>query len=108
MKFDKVITKKLEKTIVANNKEEEDIKNFFESVVDNNHFLLNQPMPLSKILKKILFCLPDIFRAYIPLLLKSFSDLADKKNIPESSNILPNNNITDQPGAYLSHIKNME
>lgn len=54
-KFDKIIVRKPEESVIANSKEKKDTKNVFESAVDNNHPLKKQVILLPKILKKTLF-----------------------------------------------------
>lgn len=90
------MTRKSEKFIVADNKEEKNINNLFESATNNNHSLLNQLILLPKILRKILSSLSNIFKANTSLLLESFSNSANKKDISKSPNILQSDDISNK------------
>lgn len=57
--------RKPKKSIIVDNEKEKDIKNVPKLVIDNNYPLLNQFIPLIKILKKISFFLSNISRANI-------------------------------------------
>lgn len=95
-KFDKIIARKSEKSIITNNKKEKDTKNFLEFTIDHNHSLPNWPMPSPKISKNTPSFLPNIFGANTSLLIKLFLNSINKKDILELPNILQGNNILDQ------------
>lgn len=60
--------------IAANSKEKRDNNSFFESVIDNNHFLSHQPMLSLTVINKISSSLTNISKANTSLLPKTFQD----------------------------------
>ena len=96
-KFDKVMTKKQEKSVVADSEKEGDNNSLLKSAIDNDHFLPNQPMPLPVVSRETPSSLSDISKANTFLPPESFSDSADEKDIPKSPNTFMCDNAIDQP-----------
>lgn len=94
--IDNSITQIQKRFFITNSEEEGDNGNLFESVIDNNHFLLNQPM-LAPIPSKILSPLHDISGANTSLLLETFHNSEDKEDFLKSSNKVQGDYTKDQP-----------
>lgn len=60
--------------IAANSKKKRDNNSFFESIIDNNHFLPHQPMLSLTVKNKISSSLTNISKANTSLLPKTFQD----------------------------------
>lgn len=72
-----------EKSIISDSEEEEDNNSLLESAMDNDHPLLNQPIPLLTIPSKILSPLTDISKANTLLLPEIFHDPEEEEDLLE-------------------------